>query len=133
MNIFTCTGNLGKDAELRYTSSGTAVAGFSLAVKAGYGDKQSTLWLNCSIWGKRAESGLIQHLTKGQQVVVSGELSEREWQGNDGTTRKSLELKVNEITLVGGKAGGNQPAQQGPRTDSSAFHKDAGFEDDIPF
>ena len=52
------TGRLGKDAEVRQTQNST-VAGFSVAVDVGYGDRKQTFWFDCSIWGKRAESGLI--------------------------------------------------------------------------
>ena len=128
MNVFCCTGNLGKDAEVRATQGGTSVMGFTVAVKAGYGDKATTLWVRCSLWGKRAEGGLAQYMTKGQQVAVSGELSMREWQGDDGATRQSLELNVNDVTLVGGKSEAKpSPSQQ--------FQKptDVDFDENIPF
>ena len=116
------TGRLGKDAEVRQTQSG-AVAGFSVATDVGYGDRKQTLWFDCSIWGKRAESGLIQYLTKGQQVAISGELSEREHEG-----KVYKQIRVDGLDLMGGKqqsdggSGGNQPQQQQPD-----------LEDDVPF
>ena len=60
MNNWNFTGNLGKDAETKTTPSGTSVCTFSVAVKSGYGDNQKTTWANCSLFGKRAESGLPQ-------------------------------------------------------------------------
>ena len=117
------TGRLGKDAEVRQTQSG-AVAGFSVATDVGFGDRKQTLWFDCSIWGKRAESGLIQYLTKGQQVAISGELSEREHEG-----KVYKQIRVDDLDLMGGKpqsAGGlgsNQP-QSAPRDD---------LDGDIPF
>ncbi len=104
MNVLTVSGNIGRDAEVR-NAGGTAVAGFSLAMKSGYGDKAQTIWLDCSIWGKQAESGLVQYLKKGQFVVVSGEMGTRE---HDGKTY--ITLRVNNVTL-GGKQDGQQPAQ----------------------
>ncbi len=125
MNVFTCTGNLGNDAEVRHTQSST-VCGFSLAVRAGYGKNESTLWLRCSLWGKRAEGDLPSFLTKGTTVAVSGELSEREWEDRDGNTRKSLEMRINDLTLVGGK---KQPPAEG----KPAPKKDDFEDQDIPF
>ena len=117
------TGRLGKDAEVRQTQSG-AVAGFSVATDAGFGDRKQTLWFDCSIWGKRAESGLIDYLKKGQQVAVSGDLSEREHEG-----KVYKQIRVDDLDLMGGKqqsaggSGGNQP-QSAPRDD---------MDGDIPF
>ena len=112
MNVFTASGNIGRDAEVR-SAGGTSVAGFSLAVKSGYGDKAQTVWVDCSLWGKQAESGLVQYLKKGQFVVVTGELGTREHEGKTYIT-----LRVNNVTL-GGKqdaqksAQGQQMQQQG--------------------
>lgn len=111
MNVFTASGNIGRDAEVRQ-AGGTSVAGFSLAIKSGIGDKAQTIWLDCSIWGKQAESGLIQYLKKGQFVVVSGELGTRE---HDGKTY--ITLRVSTVTL-GGKS--EQSAQQPRQAQQSA-------------
>ena len=92
------TGRLGKDAEVRQTSGGS-VAGFSVATDVGYGDRKQTLWFDCSIWGKRAESGLIDYLKKGQQVAISGELSERDHEG-----KVYKQIRVDDLDLMGGKS-----------------------------
>ena len=137
MNVLTVSGRVGKDAVTRYTKqTNNAVTGFSVAVRVGYGQNESTLWLNCNLWGKLGES-LADYLVKGQEVVVSGELSEREWQNDNGETKKSLEVKVREVTLVGGKpettAAPQQqrqaPQQKAPQQPPSDFPVD----DDIPF
>lgn len=109
MNVWTICGNLGRDAELRYTQGGAAVAGFSVAVKSGYGDKAQTIWVDCSIWGKQAEGGLIQYLKKGQQVALSGEMGTREHEGKTYIT-----LRVATVTLCGSKddRAASQPQQQ---------------------
>jgi single-strand DNA-binding protein len=120
MNVFTFTGNLGKDAERRSVGAST-VANFSVPVKAGFGDKQTTTWINCALWGKRAEGGLIDLLTKGTPVCVSGELSQREWTNQSGEIKTSLECKVNEVTLMGkGQA-------------KKSVEPDASLDDHIPF
>lgn len=63
MNNWNFTGNLGKAAETRHTSSGDAVVQFSVAVKSGYGKNEKTTWANCSMWGKRGEA-VAPYLTK---------------------------------------------------------------------
>lgn len=106
MNCLVISGNIGKDAVKR-DAGGTAVVGFSLAMKSGYGDKAQTIWLDCSLWGKQAESGLVQYLKKGQFVVLSGELGTREHEG-----KTYLTLRVNDVTLGGNSEQSNQQPQQ---------------------
>jgi single-strand DNA-binding protein len=102
-NVFSFTGTIGRDAEVRYLPSGQAVLNVTVANNIGFGDKQQTLWVRCALWGKRAEGQLQNYLKKGQQVFVSGELSQSEYRAQDGTTKTSLELNCNIIDLVGGK------------------------------
>lgn len=111
INVFTFVGRLGADAEVRYTQDGKAVASFNCAVDCGYGDKKTTLWVRCNLWGKQAES-VSAYLKKGGQVGVTGELSERSWDDKDGQTRKSLEVRVGEIQLLGGKPEGPSEHQK---------------------
>ena len=108
--MYTAVGRIGRDAENRHTQNGTAVAGFPLAVDVGFGDNKQTLWLDSSLWGKRAEGGLVQYLVKGQQVYVAGEIGTREYQKRDGTPGFAVTLKIAELDLVGGQ-GGQQPQQ----------------------
>lgn len=129
MNIWTITGNLGQDCEVKYTPSGMAICSFSVAVKSGYGDKAKTTWVKCGLFGKRAEGGLPEHLLKGTQVCIAGEAYLDEWQGQDGATNKMLKLNVDKLDLIGGKpqrqqsAPQHQPAPQGMDDNS----------EDIPF
>ena len=116
MNSLTLTGNLGKDAETRYLGDGTAVLSFSVADSMGR-DKPS-IWWSCSLFGKRAES-LGQYLTKGQQVTVVGTVTEREYTDKNGQQRKSMDVRVQDVALQGGKRdqqdGGHQQAPQQQR------------------
>lgn len=137
MNNFCFTGNLGGDVKVNSTG-GSTVANFSVAVKSGFGDKAQTMWIACALWGKQAESKLIDYLTKGQQVAITGELSTRE---HDGKTY--LQVRVGTIHLVGGKSeGGQQQAplqQQAPQRQQQApSQHNPSFDDDfddqsIPF
>ena len=103
-NVFSCVGTCGRDAELRYTPQGSPVLSVSVANNIGFGDKQQTLWILVVLWGKRAEGNLKDYLKKGQQVFVSGELSQNEYKANDGTMKTRLELNATVIDLVGKKS-----------------------------
>lgn len=94
-------GRLGADGELRTTQSGEKVLGFRVANDVGFGDRKTTQWVDCSIWGRRAES-LAPHLTKGKSVVVSGEVTLREYEKRDGTRGAGLSVRVAEIDFTGG-------------------------------
>jgi single-strand DNA-binding protein len=134
-NVFSFTGTVGRDAEVRYLPSGQAVLNVTVANNIGFGDKQQTLWVRVALWGKRAEGQLQNYLKKGQQVFVSGELTQREYQANDGQTKTSLELNANILDLVGGKreSEGQQSAQQRPAQNAPRDNFDDDFMDDVPF
>lgn len=142
-NVFSFTGTVGRDAEVRYTPAGLAVLNVNVANNIGFGDKQQTLWIRVALFGKRAEGNLQNYLKKGQQVFVSGELSQSEYKANDGTMRTALELNANIIDLVGKRNEGGAPAQAYPSTSArpnssqqpAASHDnfDEPYDDDIPF
>ncbi|WP_019102191.1 single-stranded DNA-binding protein, partial [Chromobacterium haemolyticum] len=90
------------DAELRYTPSGEPVLSFRVASDIGFGERKSTNWFSCTIFGKRGES-LKNYMDKGQQVTVYGQLTLREWQDKDGNKRLSPDVRVNELSLQGGR------------------------------
>lgn len=138
MNVFTATARIGADAEQRYTPSGDSVVSFNAAVDSGFGDNKVTTWVKCTLWGKRGES-VLPYLKKGGQVAISGELANRKWQDKDGQDRYSLEVRLNDVTLIGGKQEGvqkpnahsdcysNQPQKKNP---PPSFDD---LESDIPF
>jgi len=113
-NVFSFTGTIGRDAEVRTTPSGQTVLNVNVANNIGFGDRQQTLWIRVALWGRRAEGSLQNYLKKGQQVFVSGELSQSEYQAQDGTTRTSLELNANIIDLVGKRNDQNAAPTQQP-------------------
>ncbi len=142
-NVFSFTGTVGRDAEVRSTPSGQSVLNFTVANNIGFGDRQQTLWVRVALWGRRAEGSLQNYLKKGQQVFVSGELTQREYQANDGTTRTSLELNANIVDLVGKRNDqGQQQSQSQPQQDyqqapqqqqSSSSPGSLDDFDDVPF
>ena len=139
-NVFSFTGTVGRDAEVRYTPSGLAVLSVTVANNIGFGDKQQTLWIRVALFGKRAEGGLQNYLKKGQQVFVSGELTQNEYKANDGSMKTSLELNANIIDLLGKRSEASQPQQayqstgmQSAPAQSGHDNFDAPYDDDIPF
>lgn len=115
MNSCNFIGNIGRNGELRFLQNGTAVLQWSIAVTSGYGDKQITTWINCAFFGKRAES-ISNYVIKGQRIGVSGEIALRPYQ-KDGVDKTSLELRVNEVTLLGDKDA-QQTQKSQPKRDS---------------
>ena len=110
VNKCILVGNLGRDAELRYTPGGAAVATLNLATTEVWNDKQGqkqekTEWHRIVVWGKQAES-LQEYLTKGKQIYVEGRLQTRQWDDKDGNKKYTTEIKADRITLLGGGGGG---------------------------
>ena len=112
VNKVILVGNLGRDAELRYTPGGAAVATLNMATTEVWNDKaggkqEKTEWHRVVFWGKVAES-LTEYLTKGKQVYVEGRLETRQWNDKDGNKRYTTEIKGDKIVLLGGGGGGGQ-------------------------
>lgn len=118
-NVFSFTGVVGRDAEVRRIPSGQAVLNVTVANNIGFGDRQQTIWVRVAVWGKRAEGSLVDYLKKGQHVFVSGELSTREYQANDGTTKTSIEVNANILDLIGGRKDDEQKPAQGAQNNSN--------------
>ena len=145
VNKVILVGNLGRDAELRYTPGGAAVATLNLATTETWNDKEGqrqekTEWHRVILWGKQAET-LNQYLQKGKQIYVEGRLQTRQWDDKDGNKRYTTEIRGDRIVLLsgGGGARGAMPPRgggdemgahaQGPEPSSSEPLTD----DDIPF
>ena len=126
MKAITIAGRLTKDADLRTTTGGDQVCGFSVAVDDRSGREKTTMFFDCSLWGKRGEA-LGQHLTKGTSVTVSGDLGKRE---HDGKTY--LTVRVNDVTLQGGRPQG-EASQSRTGGGGSEPQQVYDLSDDIPF
>jgi single-strand DNA-binding protein len=110
VNKVILVGNLGRDAEVRYTPGGAAVAKFSLATTEVWNDKggqrqERTEWHNIDLWGKQAES-LSEYLVKGKQVYVEGRLQTDEYTDKEGVKRKSTRVRCDRVVLLGGGGSG---------------------------
>ena len=145
VNKVILVGNLGRDAELRYTPGGAAVATLNMATTEVWNDKsgqrqEKTEWHRVVLWGKTAES-LNEYLTKGKQIYVEGRLQTRQWDDKDGNKRYTTEIRGDRVVLLGGgggRGGGGSYSQGGaerggdfgaPSPEASAPLTD----DDIPF
>ena len=110
VNKVILVGNLGRDAELRYTPGGAAVATLNMATTEVWNDKagqrqEKTEWHRVVLWGKSAES-LSEYLVKGKQIYVEGRLQTRQWDDKDGNKRYTTEIRGDRVVLLGGGGGG---------------------------
>jgi single-strand DNA-binding protein len=124
VNKVILVGNLGRDAELRYTPGGAPVATLNLATTEVWNDKggqrqEKTEWHRVVLWGKTAES-LNEYLTKGKQIYVEGRLQTRQWDDKDGNKRYTTEIRGDRIVLLGGGGGGGGARQGAGRATASA-------------
>lgn len=144
VNKVILIGNLGKDPEVRYMPSGSAVANVTLATSEQWKDKQSgerqerTEWHNVVFFNRLAEIA-GEYLKKGSKVYVEGSLRTRKWQDkNTGQDRYTTEVVASEMQMLdgrggdGGSGGGGQKQSYKPR-EESAVADSGGFDDDIPF
>jgi single-strand DNA-binding protein len=122
MNTCTFSGRLAADPELKTVGSNDLLS-FRIPVEDGFGEKKTTTWVACSLWGVRAQK-LAPMLSKGTFVIVSGSFSTREWTDKEGKTRTSVELRVSELTL-----GPKQSAAQAQPAAGAASQ----LADEIPF
>lgn len=124
MNNLSMTGRVGRDAVVKFTPNGDAVCTFSAALTSGYGEKAVTTWLNCSLWGKRAET-LAPMLLKGTLIGLTGDISLRVYTNKEGQEKSTVDCRVQDVTLLGRKSESREVAKD-----------DVGFdtlESDIPF
>ena len=150
-------GNLGRDPEMRYTPSGTAVTNFSVATSTrvskqtnpecpdGWKESYSgnywelTTWFRVTAWRQLAET-CNQYLAKGRTVYVEGELngtaengsrSPRVWTGSDGVPRASFEITARTVKFIGGRGdrAEGMGGEEGPEEPPPGFVE----ETEIPF
>jgi single-strand DNA-binding protein len=126
VNKVILIGNLGRDPEVRYASSGTAVCNFTMATSRTFKDKQGerkdeTEWHRVVAFGRTAEV-CGEYLKKGSQVYIEGRLQTRKWQDKEtGTDRYTTEILVDTMKMLGSRASadGGYGAQQRGSSSSS--------------
>jgi single-strand DNA-binding protein len=111
VNKVLLIGNLGRDAETKFTPSGAAVTRFSVATKRSWKDqatnefKEETNWTNVTVW---RQEKLANYLTKGKQVYVEGRLQSRSYDDKDGKKVYTTDVIADEIILLGGRGDGEE-------------------------
>ena len=141
LNKIIIMGRLTRDPELRRTQSGTAVAGFALAVDRDFKDQatgeRGVDFIDCVAWGHTGEFA-SRYFKKGRLAVVQGRLQLRDWTDRDGNKRRSAEVVVEQMYFGdskrdgegGTRAGSYQPPVTGPEDEMAELEGDDG---DLPF
>ena len=152
INKVILIGNLGRDPEVRYTASGSAVANVTLATSESWRDRQTgeqqerTEWHRLVFFGRLAEIA-GEYLRKGSKIYVEGRLQTRKWQDQNNQDRYTTEIVANEMQMLDSRggggaapAGGEPAAQAAPAAQRSGGgggeqvpDAPADFDDDIPF
>ena len=129
MNNLSAIGNISANAEVKYLEKGDPLLSFNFALNSGFGDKQVTTWLRCTLFGKRAET-LAPMLLKGTKIGITGEIANRKWVDKEGVEKYSLECNVRDITLLGKKEGTATVQSQENKSNDNNFDD---FESEVPF
>jgi single-strand DNA-binding protein len=123
LNKAILIGNVGSDPEVRTVGTGGRVATFSLATGRTWNDQsgnkqEKTEWHRCVVWNNARGSGLAdvveKYVRKGEKIYVEGEIEYRQWQDKEGQTRYTTEIRVRELMLLGGRAGGGSEEMEAP-------------------
>ena len=138
LNKAILIGNLGKDPEIRYTSSGLGVANFNIATSETWTNKEGeketrTEWHRIVAFGKLAEI-CGEYLSKGKQVYIEGRIQTRDWEDQNGVKRYTTEIVANQMQMLGTRDAANAVRPQGPpAADFSGAPPQGPADDDIPF
>jgi single-strand DNA-binding protein len=139
VNKVILVGNLGKDPEVRFTNSGSAVARLSIATSEVWNDRdgnrqERTEWHNVVVWGKQGES-CGQYLAKGRQVYVEGSIRTRSYDDKSGNKRYVTEVVAQRVQFLGGGGGTRlaQQAESAPADDAQSGGGQPPIDDDVPF
>ena len=150
LNKAMIIGNLGSDPEVRSTSSGTRVATLSVATSRRWNDRsgqqqERTEWHRVVAWEGLAEV-CERYLSKGDRIYVEGRIEYRQWEGDDGRTRYTTEIRAREMIMLGGRGEGaassgggrrraDRPQPEGEPEEDVDFSEESlmGGEDDLPF
>jgi single-strand DNA-binding protein len=133
----TVVGSLGRDPEIRSTTSGKKIASFSVAVDQGYGENKKTEWVNVIAWEKLADLA-EKYLKKGKQIALSGSLQTSSWEDKKtGDKKYKTEVVARDITFMdspGGKTNdAPRPERQAPAPRQQAAPTPRAAATDNPF
>ena len=129
MNKIIIIGNLTGDPAIRTTRDGISVCDFTVAVN-GHRKEDPAQFFRVSAWRQMAEN-CHKYLTKGRKVCVTGVVSAHTYQGNDGTTRVSLDIQASEVEFLSPASGDSQ--QQSASEPQQPAYTPITPDDDLPF
>lgn len=111
MNSCNFVGRLGRDAEVRHTQAGKPITTFAVAIEDGWGDNKTTTWIDCAMFGDRGEK-IAGYIRKGDRIGVTGSIRLDTYTTRDGVEKSKVALRVQDVTLLGGKQDGGQRTQR---------------------
>ena len=129
MNKIIIIGNLTGDPAIRTTRDGISVCDFTVAVN-GHRKEDPAQFFRVSAWRQMAEN-CHKYLAKGRKVCVTGSVSAHTYQGNDGTTRVSLDIEASEVEFLSPASGDSQ--QQSAPEPQQPVYTPITPDDDLPF
>jgi len=134
LNKTILQGRLVRDVELRTTGTGNSVASFTVAWSEKYKETETKCFLPCTAWRTTGEF-VQKYFTKGQEILVEGTLSTREWEDKEGNKRSTIELTVDKAHFCGSKSsgGGGFSEPTGGEQGGSAFSELDNGDGDLPF
>jgi single-strand DNA-binding protein len=135
MNNASITGRLGKDIELRYAESGTAIARFTVAVDRFTKGKRDTDWINVTAFGKQAENA-SQYLHKGSKCGVTGSIKTGSYEKQDGTRVNTFEIWAERVEFLDSKSKASEVTVERQGFEQQDKYQQMGFrpvdDSDIP-
>lgn len=136
VNKVIIVGNLGKDPELRYTQSGVAFCGLSVATTDQWTDQggqrqEKTEWHRIAVWKKQAEN-CAKYLRKGSSAYIEGRLQTRSWE-ESGQKRYSTDIVAEVVKFLGTPTNGRNDPQPMQSHSQTAFGNHSSSLDDVPF
>ena len=134
LNKIILIGRLTRDPELRYTSSGLAVANFTVAVDRPYKNQQGekeTDFIRVVVWRKQAEN-VANYLSKGRLVAVEGSLQIRNYEGQDGGKKQSTEVLADSVQFLESKTK-TVTAENPGVSNYDDFQAPPEYTEDLPF
>nr|MDK2851134.1 single-strand DNA-binding protein [Candidatus Cloacimonadota bacterium] len=140
LNKFIGSGRITNDLELRFTTNGTPVLRFTLAIDRSYKDSSDqwqtvTSWIDCVAWNKTAET-LANNAHKGSALIVEGRLDTRNWTDQNNSNHKSTEVTVDTVHFLEWKPredGSNQASPEASMPPEETTHSRTTTDDDVPF
>jgi len=134
--MFSKLVRIGRDAELKFTNSGTAILEINAVYDIGFGDKKESQWIRLAMFGQRAEK-LQAHFTKGTQILVhADDIKARAYMAKSGEAGCSLEAKLVDFQFAGGSQQAQQPMQQAQHPQQQVSQQQYGddfMDQEIPF